>query len=166
MMRLVRFRALDSTNTNYRERHMSIAKLTHVLKIFGGAEPSPEEEHKLVKETLMMTLARASSADSSISPVEVETVREIIKRVTGDDVSSADVRVAAHAELFETTPLTTCLSRIGGKLKAKDRVMVVQSLAEVIRSDVEITAREVAFFDGVANALKVTPAELAGLIPA
>jgi uncharacterized tellurite resistance protein B-like protein len=145
---------------------MSIAKLANVLKIFGGGEPSPEEERNLFKETLLMTLARASSADSSISPVEVETVRKIIKRVTDDDVSSADVRVAAHSELFETTPLTTCLSRIGRKLKVRDRVMVVQSLAEVIRSDVEVTAREVEFFDGIANALKVTPAELAGLIPA
>jgi uncharacterized tellurite resistance protein B-like protein len=143
---------------------MSIATLSNVLKIFGGGEPSAEEERQLVKEALLMTLARASAADSQIHPVEVETVREIIRQATGEDISPADVRVAAHSELFESTPLTSCLAGIGRKIKAGDRAMIVRSLAEVIKSDVKVTAREVAFFNDVAGALKVTPAELAGLI--
>lgn len=143
---------------------MSIASLNNVLKIFRGGEPTPEEQRQLVKEALLMTLARASSADTNIHPVEVETVQRIIKEVTGEEVSAADIRVAARSELFENTPLEKCLARIGRKLKAADRALIARSLAEVIRSDVKVTRYEVVFFDKIANALAVTPAELAGLI--
>ena len=57
---------------------MSIADLSGVLKIFGGSDPSPEEQKDLFKEALLMTLARASSSDSSIQPVEVESIRDIL----------------------------------------------------------------------------------------
>jgi len=144
---------------------MNIANLNTVLKFFGRGELNPEEKLQLVKEALLMTLARASDSDSNIHPVEVDTVREIVKKITGDDVSAADVRVAAGSEIFETTPLEQCLARMSSKLTTKDRALIANSLADVIRSDVRITSREVEFFGKVASALRITPAELAGLIP-
>jgi uncharacterized tellurite resistance protein B-like protein len=142
---------------------MSIAKLSNILKIVRGTEPSEEERQNLFKETLLMTLSRASDADQNVSPVEVETVRGAIKRVTGDDVSAADVRVAAASELYESGSLEHHLGRVSGRLGTRERVAIVESLAEVIKSDVRITSREVQFFNMVAKALKVTPAEIAGL---
>lgn len=152
-------------NTNNRSAwQMATSKLANILKFLTGGEPTPEERQHLVKEALLMTLARASSSDADIAPVEVETVRAIIKRATDEDVSAADVRVAAHSELFETSSLTNCLSRIGRKIGEEDRAMIARSLAEVIRSDLAVTKREVQFFNEVASALQVTPAGLAGLI--
>ena len=144
---------------------MTIASLASVLKFFGGAEPSPEERNQLVKEALLMTLARASSSDSNIDPVEVSSVQRIIKEATGEDVSEADIRVAAHAELFETTSLDTALSKLSHTLNAKDCALIANSLAEVIRSDLHVSEREAEFFDKVAGSLKITPSQLAGLIP-
>ena len=43
---------------------MSIASLSGVLKIFGGSEPTPDEKAELAKEVMLMTLARATSADT------------------------------------------------------------------------------------------------------
>ena len=54
---------------------MGIANLSHVLKIFSGSDLNAEEESVLFGEVLLMTLARASSADANTHPVEVETVR-------------------------------------------------------------------------------------------
>lgn len=142
---------------------MSDTVLGRLLRFFGGGELDPQEKQELVKEALLMTLARASSADIDLAPVEVDKVREIIKKVTGAEVSQADVRVAAHSELFETAPLTQYLSRLSGKLDPQDRAMIAQSLAEVIRSDRQITFREVEFFDKAAHALRVSPSELMGL---
>ena len=146
---------------------MTIADLSHIQQIFSASEKEKEQEEDslLAKEVLLMTLARASSADSNINPVEVHTVQEIIKRLTGEDVSAADVRVAAHSSLFEEAPLQRCLQKVRKQLSAKDRAMVAQSLAAVIKSDVRITYREAEFFDMVANALRVSPSELAGLVP-
>jgi len=143
---------------------MSIADLSNVLKIFRGTDLTPEEKKQLFREVLLMTLARASSSDANIAPVEVETVQAIVKKTTGKDISAASIRVAAASDLYETASLEKFLSSCGRKLDATSRVTTVQALAEVIKSDTRVTSREVDFFDMVARALAVTPAELAGLI--
>ena len=143
---------------------MSIAKLSHVLQIFRGSDLNAEEEGVLFQEVLLMTLSRASSSDANTDPVEVETVRKIVLEATGEDVSGADVRVAAASELYESASLEKYLSSCRRRLSPSSRVTTVQALAEVIKSDTEVTSREIHFFDMVARALGVTPAELAGLV--
>lgn len=143
---------------------MAISSFTNILKIFGGAEPTEEEKQALFKEAALMTLARATASDTNIKPVEVETVRSIIERVTGEETSDADVRVAANSKLFESQPLQTYLARCGRVLDVRDRITIAEALAEVIRSDERITRKETEFFNMVAGAFQLTPAELAGLI--
>ncbi|MDA0681534.1 MAG: hypothetical protein O3A13_07780 [Proteobacteria bacterium] len=71
---------------------MSIADLSSVLKIFGGAEITAKEQKSVYQEVLLMVLARASSSDSNIQPVEIETIQELIERETGKKVSNKDIR--------------------------------------------------------------------------
>jgi len=142
---------------------MGIADLGNVLRIFGGSDISEEEQKTLFHEVLLMVLARASSSDSSIQRVEVKSIQRIIKRETGSDISDQDVRKAARTELYESTPLDRYLASVAGKLRDADRVSVVLLLAEVIRSDTEVSVLEIDFFDKVARALKATPSEIAGL---
>lgn len=144
---------------------MAIADLKNVLKIFGGSDLSDESENELFKEVLLMTLARASDADINIQTVEVDKIREIIKQHTGEDVSAADIRVAARAELYAEATLRKYLASVRRKLKAQHRAATVHALADVFRSDSAVSVLEVDFFNGVAEALQVTPAELAGLVP-
>jgi len=141
---------------------MNLASLESVLKVLKGGEPKANET--LFKETLLMTLARASDSDSQIQPVEVETVRKLVKQIIGADVSAADVRIAAGSEIYEKTPLDKCLAHVRGKLTAEQRATIVQALAKVIKSDTDITKRELEFFDKMAGALKATPSEVAGLV--
>jgi len=143
---------------------MSIANLSHVLQIFRGSDLSAEEEGALFQEVLLMTLSRASSSDANTDPVEVKTVRKIVLEATGEDVSDADIRVAAASELYESASLEKYLSSCRRRLTASSRVKTVQALAEVIKSDTQVTSREIQYFDMVARALEVTPAELAGLV--
>ncbi len=142
---------------------MGIADLSNVLSIFRGSEPDPEAQKELFKEVLLMTLARASSSDASIQQIEVESIQGILKRETGDEISVADVRKAARSDLYEDVPLGKYLSSASKKLSAADRVKIVQTLAEVIRSDTEVSVLEVDFFNSIADALKATPAELMGI---
>ena len=143
---------------------MTIASLGIVMRAFGGVERDPEEQRQLVNEALLMTLARASSSDSHVHPAEVSTVIEIMQEVTGERLSSAEVRVAAHAELFETMSLHSALSKLRHELTSADRVLIAHSLARLIKSDVRISPLETEFFDQVTQALKITPSELAGLV--
>ena len=75
---------------------MAIATLSNVLRFFGGGEPTQEEREELFKEAILMTLARATSADTRIRPVEVRTVQGVLRRMTGEDISETDIRMAAH----------------------------------------------------------------------
>jgi len=143
---------------------MSIADLSTVLKIFSETELDVEHQKELFTEALLMTLARASSSDANIHAVEVESIQQIMQRETGAEVSTQDVRKAARTELYESTPLRKYLSSVRRQLSSVDRARIVSLLAEVVKSDTEISVLEVDFFNMVAEALRTTPAELAGLI--
>lgn len=142
---------------------MAIADLSSVLKIFGETSLSAEEQKKLYGEVLMMVLARAASSDANVHPVEIQTIQKIVQRETGEDVQESDIRLAARPELYESVPMRKYLRSVQRKLNADDRLNVVQSLAEVIKSDTEISVLEIDFFNRVSDALRITPAELAGL---
>jgi uncharacterized tellurite resistance protein B-like protein len=143
---------------------MSILEFKSISKIFGGGKPTAEEKKALYCEALLMTLARATSADTDIQSVEVEAARKILKKETGEDISAANIRVAANSSVFESQPLEKFLSQVAGKLDERQRVSLVHALSEVLHSDVRVTQFEADFFNMVAKAMKVTPAQTAGLL--
>lgn len=143
---------------------MAIADLSNVLNIFKERQLSSDTKEALFKEVLLMTLARASSSDANIDPVEVSTVQEIMKSRTGEEVSSADIRLASRPALFDDAPFEKYLSSIRKRIDASQRAAVVLSLAEVIKSDTKVSVLELDFFNMVAQELQATPAEIAGLI--
>jgi uncharacterized tellurite resistance protein B-like protein len=143
---------------------MGIADLGGVLKIFGGDEPTEEEQAALFKEVLLMVLARASSSDANINAVEVTTIQKILQSATGQEFSEADIRVAANSHLYEKAPFRKYLASVKKKLAAEDRAKIAQCLSEVMKSDTRVSVLEIEFFDKVINALEITPAELVGLV--
>lgn len=142
---------------------MAIADLKSVLRIFGGGDVGEDQQNELFKEVLLMTLARAADADINIQKVEVDRIREILKRHSGVEFSPGDVRVAARKELYAEATLKKYLSSVRGKMKPEHRVETVLALADVFRSDKSVSPLEVDFFNSVVNTLGVTPAEVAGL---
>ena len=144
---------------------MAIADLKNVLKVFGGSDVEASQEVNLFEEVLLMTLARAADADTSIQHIEVETIQKILKRHTGKEFSSADVRVAAREELYAEATLVKYLRGAQKRLSDAQCSEVVQALAEVFRSDATVSGLEIDFFNNVVEALDVTPAQIARLVP-
>jgi uncharacterized tellurite resistance protein B-like protein len=142
---------------------MAIADLASVLRIFSGSSSGGESQEDLFKEVLLMVLARASSSDANINPVEIENIQEIMKRETDQDLTEADIRKAARAELYEDANLRKYLRSVQRQLRNSDRIKIAQALADVIRSDTRISGLEIDFFNRVAEALQLTPAQLVGL---
>lgn len=142
---------------------MAIADLKNVLNIFGGSEINEDQQNNLFKEVLLMTLARAADADISIQAAEVHRIQEILREHTGEEFSEADVRVAARPELYAETSLRKYLASVRKKMKDEHRGIVIRALADIMRSDEQISVLEVDFFNRVAEALEVTPAQIAGL---
>lgn len=143
---------------------MSIASLAGVLKIFGGSDPSPEEQAQLAKEVMLMTLARATAADTNIKAIEVDKVREVLKSYTGDDFPDSEIRVAANSRIYEKAPLDKYVATSARKLQTADRLDIAKALEEVINADGRVSDREITFFNDIVNNLDLTPAQLMGLI--
>jgi uncharacterized tellurite resistance protein B-like protein len=143
---------------------MAIADLKSVLNIFAGSDVGEDGQGELFKEVLLMTLARAADADINIQTVEVERIQEILKEHTGEEFSSGDIRVAARAELYAEATLRKYLASVRSKMANADRTHTICALADVFRSDKVVSVLEIDFFNGVAEALQATPAEIAGLV--
>ncbi len=134
-------------------------------KIFGDDEPTDEEKKELFNATVLLTLSRATAADTNIKTIEVETVRGIIEKTTGEAIDSKDVRMAANSRIYEKAPLDRHLVDVGRKLDVHHRTAIALALADVIKSDDRISSKEVHFFNMVADSLSITAAEIAGLVP-
>ena len=145
---------------------MSLVQFKNILRFIGGGEPTADEKRDLFKEAALMTLARATSADTNIKPIEVQTVQMILESMTGEQISLSDIQLAAKSELFETRPLERYLAGVGRKLDTDERATILRCLADVIRSDERISSFETDYFDMVATALQATPSEIAGLLAA
>jgi uncharacterized tellurite resistance protein B-like protein len=145
---------------------MSLIEFKSIMRLVRGDEPTEEEREELFKEVALMVLARATSADTNIETVEIDAVRKTLKRVTGEEFSAPDIKLAAQSEVFEQRPLDKYLSKVGRKLPTGDRVLILQCLADVVRSDGRVSQFETDYFDMVAGALKATPSELVGLVAA
>lgn len=142
---------------------MALADLSSVLGIFGGSSPTEEDQDKLYKEVLLMTLARASSADSNMQPVEIKSIQGIMQTETAQEISEADIRKASRPDLYESANLRKYLRSVQGQLDSGNKTKILQALADVIKSDTEISVLEVDYFNRVAEALNATAAEAAGL---
>ncbi len=139
---------------------MAIAAVNNVLKMFGASSPNEATQKELYREVLLMTLARASNSDANIQPVEIETIQQIMQRETGQELTEADIRKATRPDLYESVNLRKYLRSVRRQLKTSDRITVMQALADVIKSDTRINVLEIDFFNRVADALRITPAEL------
>lgn len=144
---------------------MAITSFSHVVNFFTGGDTdmSADDQKALMEEALLLTLSRATSADCNIDSVEVETVRTIMKEVTGSDIAPQDIRVAAISDLYKEASLERYLGKIKNKLSVSDRQTIASSLGRLINVDGNVSPFEVDFFNSVAAALALTPAELAGL---
>lgn len=135
---------------------MNLSYLTVIKKMFGGKELSEDERSNLVKETMVMTLARVTRSDSNIEAVEIEKVQQVLKDQLGEDLTAADIRVAASSELFEAEPLDRYLSKAGYLLNEADKEQIARALADVIHADGEVRSNETDFFDSVVKELGVS----------
>ena len=144
---------------------MSIVSFSHIVKFFTGDQmPSAEESQKLFEEALLLTLSRATSADSNINPVEVATVQKIFAEFAGHDVEESEVRIAAISDLYDEATLEGYLSNVSRKISDSQRLQIAKSLAKLVKADDNVSPFEVAFYNSVVDALRVTPAQLMGLV--
>jgi uncharacterized tellurite resistance protein B-like protein len=140
---------------------MALADLLNIRQIFGGErrEPGPEA----YRELLVMVLARATDVDAYTAPAEVETVQRVLRDYIGEEISTADVRVAAKSALYETAPLEKYVARIGPRLPKAQRLQLINALVDVLNADEQVASAETGYFNMICKALEVSFADVAGV---
>ncbi|MEE4660286.1 MAG: TerB family tellurite resistance protein [Halieaceae bacterium] len=140
---------------------MALADLLNVRKLFGGekSEPGPE----VYRELLVMVLSRATDVDAYTDAAEVETVQKVLREYLGEEISSADVRIASKSALYETAPLEKVVARVGPKLSHEQRLKLMHALVDVLNADEKVAHAEAGFFNMICAALQLTFADVAGL---
>ena len=143
---------------------MSLLKFTKISKLLRNNKLRSKHKQELFQEIMLMVLSRVTRVDSNIESIEVEKVQEVLKAELGQDFSEGDILTAASSEIYQTQSLERHLSTATRKLDEQERIVILSSLASVIRSDDKVRDFEIDFFDTVALALRATPSEIAGLI--
>ena len=136
--------------------------LNSILKLFQSGS-TKQSNTDIFNEAVLMTLARATNADTNIKHIELEAVQRIVTETTGVEVSLTDVRIAAKSHLFESATLERYLASVGKVLHLKQKISLLEAIVGVIHSDERVSSREISFFNMVSQALGITPAELMGL---
>jgi len=138
---------------------MAFGNLSNVLSIFSRSSSSQKTEEEIYEEVLLTTLARASKADANIHPVEIETIKEIMQRETGQEITEADIRKASRSEVNESANLRKYLRGVQSRLNDESKTTILQALVDVIKSDTHVNVLEIDFFNRVADALRIAPTE-------
>ena len=144
---------------------MALKNLLHIKKYFDSSE-NAEEKQELFKETLLMTLSRATRADLTTDDSEVKTVQAVWKEVVGEDIAAEEIRVAASSELFEDVPLDKFLVKVGPQLDGTHNRAIVEALVAIFEADGKVSSSEIDFFNIVARSLALSPSDIVGLVPA
>ncbi len=141
---------------------MATIDLSYIKSLFGD-NSGPEGDIKAYRELFVMVLARATDADCYTHPAEVEAVQRVIKEHLDEDLTEQDIQSVAVTDLYKSAPLEKYISSLAPKLSIAQRKNIIHGLVEVLRSDGQVAASEVEYFNSVAMALRLTYSEVVGL---
>jgi uncharacterized tellurite resistance protein B-like protein len=142
---------------------MAIVDLSYIKKLFSEDYDS-DGDKEAYRELLLMILARATDADCYTHPAEVATVQRVIKEHLDEDISDEQIRTVAVSELYQSAPLEKYISRLAPRLSLGQRKNIVKALIEVLQSDGQVAMSESVYFNTVSHSLRMTYAEVAGLV--
>jgi len=140
---------------------MALVDFSKMKQLFGDAPQ--EHDAELFRELFVLVLARATDADSYTHPVEIAQVREAVREELGEELSDAEIRTAALSKLYESAPLEKYLADASLKMSLEQRRKILDALVRVMHADDRVSTREADFFNMVVHALRLTPADAAGL---
>ena len=137
--------------------------LSHIRSLFSSGYQN-EGDSKAYRELMVMILTRATDADCYAHPAEVQAVQTVIKRHLGEELTEEQVTDVSHCDLYQEAPLEKYIARLAPRLSLQQRRDIVVALMEVLQSDGQVAATEAEYFNSVVHSLRMTYAEVAGLI--
>ncbi|MBT8148959.1 MAG: hypothetical protein HKO71_00075 [Pseudomonadales bacterium] len=139
---------------------MNISSFRLMKMILGGGKLLDEKQQELFSETMFMVLSGAARADLNIEPVEVDRIRDILKRKLDREFTSQEIQLAGETELYDTAPIQKYVSRASRVLPIEQRQEILRAMIEVFLSDGRMGVLEKDYFDSIVEALHLKPSEM------
>jgi len=132
------------------------------LKSLMCADSTGDAERETFKTLLFTILAKASRVDLHTDTSEVETIQKIMLEYTGENYDAGSIRAEAIAQSQEES--LRPVAKAASKLPEGLRVLAIEALASVMRADDQISYAEIDYFNAVAGAMRLSFADVAGLL--
>ena len=132
------------------------------LKSLMCAESSSDSERETFKTLLFTILSKASRVDLHTDSSEVEAIQKIMLEYTGETYEAGTIRAEAIEQSQEES--LRPVAKAATKLPEGLRVLAIDALASVMKADDQISYAEIDYFNAVAGAMRLSFADVAGLL--
>jgi uncharacterized tellurite resistance protein B-like protein len=124
--------------------------------------PSEGDQREVFRELLFKILTKAARVDLHTADAEITMIQRIMKSYTGEEYAAAAIRTESIAQSQESS--LRPVARLAAKLPESFRVLAIVALEEVMRSDERLSYSEIDYFNAVAGAMRLSFADVAGLV--
>ena len=132
------------------------------LKSLMCTESSSDGERETFKTLLFTILSKASRVDLHTDSSEVEAIQKIMLEYTGETYEAGTIRAEAIEQSQEES--LRPVAKAAAKLPEGLRVLAIDALANVMKADDQISYAEIDYFNAVAGAMRLSFADVAGLL--
>ena len=132
------------------------------LKSLMTSTTSADDDRESYKTLLFTILTKASRVDLHSDGTEIELIQKIMFDYTGETYDAGSIRAEAIAQAQGES--LRPVAKLAAKLPESMRVLAIDALASVIRADDNISYAEIDYFNAVAGAMRLSFADVAGLL--
>ena len=129
-------------------------------QLSGGGTAAQEKE--VFRDLLISVLSRGSRADLHTDSEEIALIQKLVAEHTGEELDAGSIR--ATAIMASSDNSMRSVAKLASKLPENYRILVIDALRAVILADDRVSHREIDFFNSVAGALRLSYADVAGLL--
>lgn len=120
------------------------------------------DERETFKQLLFKILTKAARVDLHTEGAEVAMIQRIMLAYTGEEYDAGTIRAEALAQSQEDS--LRPVARLAAKLPESFCVLAIVALEEVMRADENVSYAEIDYFNAVAAAMRLSFADVAGLV--
>ena len=123
---------------------------------------SAADECEIFKQLLFKLLTKAARIDLHTDTSEVELIQTLMLEYTGESYDTGVIRAEAAIQAQETS--LRPVAKLAAKLPENLRVLAIGALKEIMGADERISYAEIDYFNAVAGAMRLSFADVAGLL--
>lgn len=127
-------------------------RIGHLLR---PSERRATKQARASLATLVRCAAMVANADGRLDARELDTIRTVVRKLTGAEVAEEEIREIVKKVGFGGADPVRFVARSGARVDRDTRVLIAKACYTVMVSDGEISDRERETLDGILDGLEL-----------